>query len=134
LGYTDEEIGNDLEEWSSRVHPEDLERVLAAVQAQRRPADDAAAQDRQPGRADCGFRCPVQTDRPLPFLYMFSNRGQTPPKPHSLLLRSPSRFPGGYGVQRKIGLMFPEQIPLFPHRPSTPVHQSGTASFTPSSI
>ncbi|HIK30922.1 MAG TPA: PAS domain S-box protein [Oscillatoriales cyanobacterium M4454_W2019_049] len=33
LGYTDEEIGNDLEEWSSRVHPEDLERVLAAVQA-----------------------------------------------------------------------------------------------------
>jgi PAS domain S-box-containing protein len=32
LGYTDDEIGNNLEEWSSRVHPEDLERVMAAVQ------------------------------------------------------------------------------------------------------
>jgi PAS domain S-box-containing protein len=33
LGYADDEIGNDLEEWSSRVHPEDLDRVMAAVQA-----------------------------------------------------------------------------------------------------
>jgi PAS domain S-box-containing protein len=33
LGYADDEIGNNLEEWSSRVHPEDLERVMAAVQA-----------------------------------------------------------------------------------------------------
>ena len=33
LGYADEEIGHDLTEWSSRVHPDDLPRVLAAVQA-----------------------------------------------------------------------------------------------------
>ncbi len=33
LGYTDDEIGNGLDEWSSRVHPDDRPRALAAVQA-----------------------------------------------------------------------------------------------------
>ncbi|MBD2165812.1 PAS domain-containing protein [Calothrix membranacea FACHB-236] len=32
LGYTDQEIPNHLDEWSKRVHPEDLDWVLAAVQ------------------------------------------------------------------------------------------------------
>jgi PAS domain S-box-containing protein len=31
LGYEDHEIGNGLEEWRSRVHPDDAERALAAV-------------------------------------------------------------------------------------------------------
>ncbi len=33
LGYADDEIGNGLDEWSSRVHPDELPRVLAAVQS-----------------------------------------------------------------------------------------------------
>lgn len=33
LGYTDDEIGNTLDEWSSRVHPDDLDATVAAVQA-----------------------------------------------------------------------------------------------------
>jgi PAS domain S-box-containing protein len=32
LGYGDDEIGCDPDEWSSRVHPDDLERTLAEVQ------------------------------------------------------------------------------------------------------
>ncbi len=32
LGYADDEIGTDLTEWSSRVHPEDVDRVMADVQ------------------------------------------------------------------------------------------------------
>lgn len=32
LGYTDPEIENRLEEWSSRVHPDDLEWVMAKIQ------------------------------------------------------------------------------------------------------
>ncbi|GAB4537568.1 MAG: hypothetical protein Tsb0014_26450 [Pleurocapsa sp.] len=32
LGYEEHEIGNHLDEWSKRVHPEDLEVVLQAVQ------------------------------------------------------------------------------------------------------
>ncbi len=32
LGYADHEIENNLEEWSKRVHPEDLEWVIQAVQ------------------------------------------------------------------------------------------------------
>lgn len=32
-GYADEEIGDSGEEWSSRIHPEDAERVLAAIRA-----------------------------------------------------------------------------------------------------
>ena len=32
LGYRDEEIGNDLEEWRSRVHPDDLELAMKDVQ------------------------------------------------------------------------------------------------------
>lgn len=31
LGYQDHEIGNDFEEWRSRVHPDDLERALTTV-------------------------------------------------------------------------------------------------------
>ncbi|MBX3661153.1 MAG: CHASE domain-containing protein [Burkholderiales bacterium] len=31
LGYAEQEIGNGLDEWSDRVHPEDLESVMAAV-------------------------------------------------------------------------------------------------------
>jgi PAS domain S-box-containing protein len=30
-GYTDEEIGETLKEWSSRIHPEDYDRVITAV-------------------------------------------------------------------------------------------------------
>jgi len=30
LGYADHELANDLKEWKSRIHPEDLNRVLAA--------------------------------------------------------------------------------------------------------
>ncbi|MGB5900341.1 MAG: PAS domain S-box protein [Geitlerinemataceae cyanobacterium] len=33
LGYAEDEIDNHIEEWSSRVHPEDLAAVMAAVQA-----------------------------------------------------------------------------------------------------
>lgn len=33
LGYADHEVGHGLEEWSGRVHPEDLPGALAAVQA-----------------------------------------------------------------------------------------------------
>jgi PAS domain S-box-containing protein len=32
LGYTESEIGNNAQEWSSRVHPEDLPGAMAAVQ------------------------------------------------------------------------------------------------------
>jgi len=32
LGYRDEEIGNGLDEWSARVHPDDLDRVMGEVQ------------------------------------------------------------------------------------------------------
>lgn len=32
LGHTDEEIGDSAEEWRRRVHPQDYERVLAAVE------------------------------------------------------------------------------------------------------
>jgi two-component system cell cycle sensor histidine kinase/response regulator CckA len=32
LGYADAEIGDTLEEWSSRVHPDDLEQTMAEVQ------------------------------------------------------------------------------------------------------
>ena len=31
LGYTDDEIGNSLDEWSKRVHPDDLDMVMACV-------------------------------------------------------------------------------------------------------
>ena len=33
LGFADDEIGDRLEEWSKRVHPDDLARVMAEVQA-----------------------------------------------------------------------------------------------------
>ncbi len=33
LGYGDEEVGTDLEEWSSRVHPDDIATTSAGVQA-----------------------------------------------------------------------------------------------------
>lgn len=33
LGFTQNEIGCDLDEWSKRVHPDDVERVMAEVQA-----------------------------------------------------------------------------------------------------
>jgi PAS domain S-box-containing protein len=33
LGYTESEIGNTAQEWSSRVHPDDLPGAMAAVQA-----------------------------------------------------------------------------------------------------
>jgi len=33
LGFAEHEIGTDLAEWSSRVHPEDLDQVMADVQA-----------------------------------------------------------------------------------------------------
>ena len=33
LGFTEDEIGNGLDEWSQRVHPDDLEHVMADVQA-----------------------------------------------------------------------------------------------------
>ncbi len=31
LGYAEDEIGNSVDEWSSRVHPDDLDRALASV-------------------------------------------------------------------------------------------------------
>ncbi|MCY2995080.1 MAG: PAS domain-containing protein, partial [Planctomycetota bacterium] len=33
LGFADDEIGDRLEEWSKRIHPDDLARVMAEVQA-----------------------------------------------------------------------------------------------------
>lgn len=33
LGYTEDEIGNGVEEWRGRIHPDDLESTLAALQA-----------------------------------------------------------------------------------------------------
>ncbi len=32
-GYADDEIGDGEEEWSSRIHPDDVDRVMAAVEA-----------------------------------------------------------------------------------------------------
>src|SRR5919205_677512 len=31
LGYDEDEISNDLEEWQSRIHPDDRERALATL-------------------------------------------------------------------------------------------------------
>ncbi len=31
LGYDEDEIGNDLGEWQSRIHPDDQERALATL-------------------------------------------------------------------------------------------------------
>lgn len=36
LGYSDEEIGRDTASWTSRVHPEDLDRVLREVEDAKR--------------------------------------------------------------------------------------------------
>jgi len=36
LGHDDDEVGNSLDEWTSRVHPDDLEQALADVQAHLR--------------------------------------------------------------------------------------------------
>ena len=33
LGFAENEIGNNSSEWSSRVHPEDMPKVMAAIQA-----------------------------------------------------------------------------------------------------
>lgn len=33
IGYTESEIGNDVSEWSSRVHPDDMPNVMADVEA-----------------------------------------------------------------------------------------------------
>ena len=33
LGYAEDEIGNDIQEWRSRIHPDDLERALVELQA-----------------------------------------------------------------------------------------------------
>jgi PAS domain S-box-containing protein len=33
LGYAEDEIGNRFEEWESRVHPDDLERIMAEIKA-----------------------------------------------------------------------------------------------------
>ncbi len=33
IGYADDELANDLEEWRSRVHPDDLNRTLALIEA-----------------------------------------------------------------------------------------------------
>jgi PAS domain S-box-containing protein len=41
LGYADDEIGDGLDEWKSRVHPDDLDKTLAAIQAHFK--DDTAA-------------------------------------------------------------------------------------------
>jgi PAS domain S-box-containing protein len=40
LGYSDEEIGNTLEEWSTRVHPDDLEQTQAEIQRHLRGETD----------------------------------------------------------------------------------------------
>jgi PAS domain S-box-containing protein len=40
LGCSDEEIGNTVEEWSARVHPDDLEQTLAEVQRHLRGETD----------------------------------------------------------------------------------------------
>ncbi len=45
LGYLDDEIGEDADEWFSRVHPEDLEILRAILRAE------------QAGGSDAGFEC-----------------------------------------------------------------------------
>ena len=35
IGYQDHEVGNEFTEWQSRVHPDDLQRVMAQVRAYR---------------------------------------------------------------------------------------------------
>lgn len=40
LGYRDDEIGSGLDEWSSRVHPDDLDRVVGEVQCHLRGETD----------------------------------------------------------------------------------------------
>ena len=47
LGYDEDEIGGDPEEWLGRVHPDDLPRLQAALEAQR--------EDREP-RLECEHR------------------------------------------------------------------------------
>ena len=32
LGYTENEVGNSIDEWKNRVHPDDKESVLAGMQ------------------------------------------------------------------------------------------------------
>lgn len=39
LGYADEEIGDGFEEWRSRIHPDDYERALNAVEQMKRQPD-----------------------------------------------------------------------------------------------
>jgi len=33
IGYEDDEIASDINEWKSRVHPEDLEKKIATLEA-----------------------------------------------------------------------------------------------------
>jgi PAS domain S-box-containing protein len=40
LGHADDEIGHSVDEWRQRVHPDDLQRVVEAVDAYRRGATD----------------------------------------------------------------------------------------------
>lgn len=41
LGFDDDEIGDELREWSDRVHPDDLPRAMAALEAHFRGETDA---------------------------------------------------------------------------------------------
>ncbi len=49
IGYREDEIGDDFEEWRSRVHPDDLEATLAKVQS-------SIAEGRQDHQAEFRFR------------------------------------------------------------------------------
>jgi PAS domain S-box-containing protein len=41
LGYRDDEVGNTIQEWSRRIHPDDKARVMRAIQAYRRGDTEA---------------------------------------------------------------------------------------------
>jgi PAS domain S-box-containing protein len=56
LGYADHEIGRGLEEWSGRVHPEDLPGTLAAVQAHIEGRTAAYTNEHRVRCKDGGYR------------------------------------------------------------------------------
>ena len=41
LGYREDEVGNTIQEWSRRIHPDDRPRVMRAIQAYRRGETEA---------------------------------------------------------------------------------------------
>lgn len=56
LGFRDEEIGTSLEEWSSRVHPDDLQDVLANLKSHIEGEDSCYTQEYRMLNKDGGYK------------------------------------------------------------------------------